>query len=174
MRPSIVTCSGAEVDLRSPDPAALTIADIAFALSHIHRYTGHVGAYSVAEHSIHVARAVPPQWRLEGLLHDAAEAFVGDVSSPLKALLPDYREVERTFESAIAVRFGLDQSAECRAAVKTADLALLRAECDHFGLTRHPAFHRVRETIPATPGWAPFQATARDVELWFLQEFNHV
>jgi hypothetical protein len=61
----------------------------------------------VAEHSIHVASLVPPEFALEGLMHDAAEAYIGDVTRPLKALLPEYRAIEERIERAIAERFGL-------------------------------------------------------------------
>lgn len=82
------------LDLSAPDPADLgTIETIANALSQINRFTGHLREpYSVAEHSVRVARAVADlggrsEIVLGALLHDAHEAYLGDISGPLKRLI---------------------------------------------------------------------------------------
>ncbi len=106
---SCIGVTGGEFfDLLRPHEMEFNIEVIANALSNICRYTGHVDRfYSVAEHCVLVSRACPPKYALEGLLHDASEAYVGDVSSPLKRLLPDYRKIEEDVQSALAVAFGL-------------------------------------------------------------------
>lgn len=71
-----------------PRPEDVTIEDIAHALSNVCRWGGRVREfYSVASHSVHVAQIVErkvPRIALHALLHDAAEAYVGDVPTPLK------------------------------------------------------------------------------------------
>ena len=105
---SISVTGGGFYDLLRPDEMEYDIEVIANALSNICRYTGHVARfYSVAEHSVLVSKAVLPRYALEGLLHDASEAFVGDVSSPLKKLLPEYQKIEDNIQRAIANYFGL-------------------------------------------------------------------
>jgi hypothetical protein len=92
------------------DPRAdeVRIEDIAHALSQLCRYTGHCKRfYSVAEHSVHVSRLVPPEHALTGLLHDATEAYINDLNRPLKYQLPEYRRVEDTNWRVIAEKFGL-------------------------------------------------------------------
>lgn len=93
------------------DPFGFDYSDIdmiAGSLSNICRFTGHVNKfYSVAEHSVNVSRLVPEKYAMEGLMHDASEAFVGDVSSPLKALLPQYRDIEEKIQEAICRQYGL-------------------------------------------------------------------
>ncbi len=104
----IYTNSGNMFDLSDPTPEMIKIEDIAHALSHICRYTGHVKEfYSVALHSLIVSEIVPAEFALEGLLHDAAEAYLNDISAPLKTLLPDYRDIETRVESVIAKKFQL-------------------------------------------------------------------
>lgn len=86
-----------------PEDYDYDIEEIAEALSNLCRYTGHVKKfYSVAEHSVLVSHLVPPRLALTALLHDSSEAFLGDVSSPLKKLLPEYKVIENRVQEAIA------------------------------------------------------------------------
>lgn len=102
------TYSGRIVDLSGFSEDDIHIEDIAHALSQIVRFTGHITKpYTVAQHSVLVSRLCPGEHALWGLLHDASEAYLGDVSTPLKSLLPEYREIEGRVQREIAGRFGL-------------------------------------------------------------------
>lgn len=117
------TYSGLQFYPFDPQPEMICIEDIAHALSMLCRYTGHVRKfYSVAEHSVLVTGIVAervtklrlPRGELRNvlrwaLLHDAAEAYVGDMGRPLKHQpeMQLYRETEKRVERAIALRFGL-------------------------------------------------------------------
>lgn len=123
----IQTFSGQHFDLIDPQPETIRIEDIAHALSQINRFTGHTKRpYSVAQHSLQASYIVPEKFSLEALLHDAHEAYTGDVSSPLKSLLPDYRAFEDRIEAAVRRRFGLP--AAMSPEVKRADLIMLATE----------------------------------------------
>lgn len=127
MNATILTASGQHFDLQHPEASPINILTIAHALSHLCRFTGHCREfYSVAQHSLMVSFLVDPQHALAGLLHDAAEAYVGDVSAPLKQLLPDYQAVERQVEAAVLQHFGL--APELPGCVKAADLVMLATE----------------------------------------------
>ncbi len=127
MRPTILTHSGHYFDFINPQDSVILIEDIAWALSHICRFTGHVSEpYSVGQHSLLVSSIVPPEDSLAGLLHDAAEAYLGDVSSPLKQLLNDYKILEENVEQAIFRTFGLPDNLP--KSVKHADLVMLATE----------------------------------------------
>ena len=127
------TFSGDYVDLLKPDPSIIKLQDIATALSRICRFGGHCPKfYSVAEHciiatSLAIAAGVRGDGPRAILLHDAAEAFLGDMIKPLKNLLPEYQEVEQRFEQAIGVAFNLDFEPH-RDIVKHYDRIMLRAE----------------------------------------------
>jgi len=76
------------VDPFNLKPEDIDIKDIAHHLSRICRWNGGVnGFYSVAEHSIKVAKAVAPEYQLWGLLHDAVETYIGDITRPVKSRL---------------------------------------------------------------------------------------
>lgn len=97
----IETYTGIYIDLYDPQPSHINITDIGYALSHIGRFTGHTDRfYSVAEHAILCAkRALNLGYEnyiaLMALHHDSSEAYLGDVSRPLKHLLGDvYRDLE--------------------------------------------------------------------------------
>lgn len=100
--------SGAAFYPLDPRPDEIDIVDIAHALSMQCRYAGHVKYfYSVAEHSVLVARACSPGNRLWGLLHDASEAYLSDIVRPLKSALPEYKVIEDRVMQCVAQRFGL-------------------------------------------------------------------
>lgn len=124
--PRMLLWSGAWLDLLDPRASGFGIEDVAHGLAHVCRYAGQCNAfYSVAEHSLLVSEACPTA-PFAALMHDAAEAFIGDVTRPLKQLLPDYRSIERGIEAAIFERFGLCDGVP--PAVKAADLRVLAAE----------------------------------------------
>lgn len=125
--PRILTASKAYFDFTNPEAYNYHIEVIAAALSKLCRFTGHTRLfYSVAQHSVLVSHLVPPEMALAGLLHDAPEAFLGDVSSPLKALLPEYKTLEHRVWQCIASSF--DLSVELPAEVKHADMVALVTE----------------------------------------------
>lgn len=124
--PTIMLASGRHFDFLDPDGSEFTIEDIAHGLAHVCRYAGQCREfYSVAEHSILVASVVD-DFAYEALLHDAAEAFIGDITRPLKQLLPDFKAIEASVEGAIVRRFGIRSG--FKATVKAADLQVLAAE----------------------------------------------
>lgn len=105
----------------------IDIEDIAHALAMICRYGGHTRRfYSVAEHCVLMSYAVAPEHALWAMLHDATEAYVGDMIRPLKYSMPAYREVEDRLMTVICERFGLDLV--CPAEVKAADTRILNDE----------------------------------------------
>ena len=106
----ILTASGRFFDPIRPDPALIVLEDIGHALGNICRFTGHCRRpYSVAEHVMLGAMFVPEEHLLAWLMHDASEAYLGDVSSPLKRWLgmKDYRWSERHLQGVICGKFGV-------------------------------------------------------------------
>ncbi len=128
----IQTCSGGLFNLADPRPDDIHLTDIAIALSRCARFAGHTSEfYSVAEHSVHVSLIAPPGCACAGLMHDASEAYTGDIVKPLKRLLPEFATIEARIEQAIANRFGIDfhgNNGYVHARVKHADNEMLATE----------------------------------------------
>lgn len=105
---SISLKDGDFFDFNRPHLSDFNIETIAHALSNICRYGGHTRKfYSVAEHSVLVSQVVPSKFAMIGLLHDASEAYVGDMPSPLKRMCQSYRTIEERVQEAIAERYEL-------------------------------------------------------------------
>lgn len=125
--PWFLTYSGRQFFPFDPRPEDVHPEDIAHSLAHLCRFQGHCRSfYSVAQHSVYVALVLPPELKLAGLLHDATEAYCGDLIRPIKCQLPAYAEIEALIWEAVAERFGLP--VELPAAVKEADARLLQTE----------------------------------------------
>ncbi len=126
----ISTYSGLCIDLRNPQPETISIIDIAHGLSLLCRFCGQTRCfYSVAQHAVLVSRLVPEEAALAALLHDAHEAYVGDITQPVKEYLSssDLEALSSRLDRAIAERFGVP--IEPLDLVKRADRVALASEC---------------------------------------------
>lgn len=129
----IETYTGKIFHILNPKPDEIDIEDIAHALSNTCRFGGHSKQfYSVAEHSYYISHLVANP--LEGLLHDASEAYITDLPSPVKHQLPDYKKIEVKIMKAVCKKFGL--AYPMSSDVKDADIAQLKTEARHLLRTR--------------------------------------
>ena len=125
MEPWIETSSGKLIWFDGR-PNVFDIKDIAHALANMCRYTGHCRYfYSVAEHSVNVSLLLPDDLALAGLLHDASEAYLADIASPVKQLLPDYKKMEAMITKQINEQFGIETD---HPTIKRADWSQLKEE----------------------------------------------
>ena len=123
---TILTADGDYFDFVNPR-VGITLNAIARGLANTCRFGGQcLRYYSVAEHSVWVSRLVPPEMAIIGLMHDAPEAFVGDMPKPLKEELPDYQAVEDRVERAVFAAFNLPLPLPKE--VKVADRVMLATE----------------------------------------------
>ena len=162
------------------DPRDFDIKDIARALSNLCRFTGHLEHfYSVAQHCVIASQIVPEHLALEALLHDATEAYLGDVNKPLKRLLPDYQLIEHRVEQALRVQFNLPL--EMSRGVKQADLIMLATERRDFGMedgTPWPVLEGIEPLAqmitPLRPDAAMSAFMVRYHELTLAKRWYHV
>jgi hypothetical protein len=107
------TFSGIKFDLLEPSVEMIEIDDIAHSLSQVNRFTGHCKfPYPVSQHSRIGSFLVPENDALWFLLHDASEAYLGDMSSPLKHYTPvgdEYKKIEHKIQNIICDRFSIDR-----------------------------------------------------------------
>lgn len=169
----IETFAGKRFHLLDPQPDEIDILDIAHALSNQCRYTGHTRRfYSVAEHSFHVS-LLCPNTRLAGLLHDASEAYLSDISRPLKLFTSvgePYKEIESRIMEAIAAKFGFLFPFEKE--VKIADEIMLWTEKEQLmGNMSWDGLYGPKLDYAMTPlvGWDPTYA-----KMQFLARFHEL
>ncbi len=123
----VSTYTGRQFFPLAPDPDQVDLEDIAHGLAYQCRFNGQTRKfYSVAQHSVMVARLVPKRLRLAALMHDAAEAYMGDLVKPLKQLFPLFSSIESKVLSAIGQRYGITSFDD--RAIKRADLIALATE----------------------------------------------
>lgn len=123
----ILTTTGDYFNFENFENSPIRITDIAHALSNVCRFGGHCHEfYSVAQHSVLVSLLVPEKHALQALLHDATEAYLGDMVKPLKDLIPQFQQIENDLESAIFRRFNLPE--KMHHSIKKADSIMLATE----------------------------------------------
>lgn len=120
MSAAIEVRPGVFFDIVAPDPALITIEDIAKGLSLKFRFLGFTSRpLSVAEHSYWVSVMLEKAYYtgnkfedrmlyMQGLLHDSPEAYLNDIITPMKALMPEYVVWEKRLAEAIGGVFGVD------------------------------------------------------------------
>jgi 5'-deoxynucleotidase YfbR-like HD superfamily hydrolase len=122
---SYFTYSGHVIEANSGSPS---LDDIAVQLFRVCRYAGATQMfYPVGLHSMIVADLAPKHLELEALLHDASEAVIGDIPSPVKT--DDMRAIEHVIMSRIWKSLGFSEPSETNhKLIKIADRAALMAE----------------------------------------------
>ena len=145
----ILTRSGRQFDLLNPTAAMISPHDIGHALARLCRFNGHtLDHYSVAQHSMIVCDLVPLKDQLPALLHDATEAYLGDMTRPLKALMPAYRQIEQRVWHAVCDRFEIDPILPD--SVIRADMVALATERRDL-MPQHPGEWECLKGVPAMP-----------------------
>lgn len=174
MTPHIETFSGERFQPLAPQLSSIFIEDIAHALSNQCRFAGHTRVhYSVAEHSVRVSWLVE-EWgadesvQLWALMHDASEAYLVDLPTPLKQseLGEPYRRAEAALMLAICDRFGMARTQP--ELVSVADSVMLATEA--------------RDLMPFKPGHWPYEIrplpdrispwSSRMAEQHFIERFR--
>lgn len=183
----IVTASGDELSMSQPAPGHVTLYSIAWSLAQINRFNGHaIRPYSVAEHSLLVAEicerefALPVSGVLAGLMHDAHEAYCGDMHSPGKAAIgPAWRAWEDGWLQLVRRCFAVAGPSQRHAgAIARADLIALATE-------RQALMHPAPTPWPALAGvepvaWVDLMAPERramDWESWrdcFMDRYHEL
>lgn len=157
----------------APHPDDICIEDIAHHLAFSNRFGGATRqSYSIAQHSIHVSRLVPPELALLGLMHDAPEAYIGDMVHPLKVAMSRFKSVEFRLWEVIAKKFDLPiTDPSSNPALKQADIKACMTErrdllnsSGHKWVAEYEAVEPDEEYI--------FPLSAQMAESAFLSRFN--
>jgi len=132
---ALETFTGGRFHPFDPDPSDVHIADIAGGLAHTCRFGGHCRSfYSVAQHSLFVASELEdqgPRLELYGLLHDAAEAYLGDLPRPVKREFDAFEAAEARILDTVWSALDVESPSEAEwETVMAADDRLLAYEAD--------------------------------------------
>jgi hypothetical protein len=188
---TIVTSTAKVFDVLNPDPKLICREDIVAGLSRICRFTGQLRKdreiYTVAQHSVLATRwamrldleskahRLYNTYKCLGiLLHDASEAYLSDISSPLKRELPYYREIEVVLQDTIFKKY-VGRSV-CKHEYHMYDKYAYWLEIQHI-MPRHPELDRWADVIPPIPipwivehlvseTWYPYEAYHEFMRLW--------
>lgn len=130
---------GVEFTLLDPKPEHFHLEHTARTLSYTRRFASNYGDYTVAQHSVLVARAVREAggtWReqLSGLHHDDTEAVTGDLPRPVKDVAAGFRDLEATLQRASDARWGLDSNGPL---VRAADYKVFYSEVQRLVPPEH-------------------------------------
>lgn len=161
MEPTIQLQSGAWFDFLDPLSTPVSPEDIAAGLAKQSRYTGHTLGfvpYTIAQHCCIASDIAPPHLKFEALMHDAPEAVLGDIATPLKQLLVDYKVIEDMVSEAFAEWFNV--SPKTLPEVKVIDIRMactekrdLMADVEQWGM-----FDGIEPYDFRITPWAPEEA----------------
>lgn len=179
------TATGVLVDVEHPTENMINIQDIAWSLSRIPRFAGHTITtvpYSVAQHSVMVMRDVRDtndDWThellLQALLHDAAEAYIGDIPSPIKKLPsihPQIKKIEDQLMLCIYCAFNLSPVSKTHEhIIKNSDLRARAIEAHNFMVSRGKFWNLPDIDLLKLQGFEP-PMTAQDAYKLFMNEFE--
>ncbi|MCI8429729.1 MAG: HD domain-containing protein [Lachnospiraceae bacterium] len=168
----ITTYSGIHMLPLAPRPEEIRIRDIAHALSLMVRANGHFPVfYSVGQHCIHCCeeayeRGYSERVQLACLLHDASEAYLADITRPVKQYLPQYRAIEKKLQDAVFQKYLGDLSEKETELWRELDNTLLYYEFQHFMKEK---LMECRGELKSTPVFdmEPFQTTEKKYLDWF-------
>jgi len=137
---SIRTSSGAFVNVFDTNPDTIKIEDIAHALSRLPRFGGHLNRhYSVAQHSVLCARlAKSKKDKKKALLHDASEAYLLDMPTPIKARMGEYKAYENKLMTVIFEKYDLEWPLNTN--VKRIDRKMLLIEWENLAVNDNKEF----------------------------------
>lgn len=158
----IETLSGEPLNVFSPDPAMIHLSDIAHGLATTRRFSGQGrGFYTVGEHCVRMSYIVPQGLELEALLHDAAEAYLGDMASPVKhsPKMAACRELEAGLQAAIRVALGMPE--KCPRSLKPWDRIMMATEARDLGLSWWNTSEEVTPLPEVIEPWAWQHTEAR-------------
>lgn len=171
--PWIETYTGIKFYPLDPKPEDINIYDIAHSLSMLTRFNGHCEEfYSVAQHSVLVAELVykmtgslvDARW---GLLHDATEAYIGDMTRPLKSVMPQFKEIENKIMNCICDVFFLPH--EQPLVVKQADNILLATERRDL----LPVSNNIWSPLPMPLDTIIYPVSSESARRMFMDAFNN-
>ena len=150
--------------------AEIDIEDIALGLATKCRFNGQLGCfYSVAQHSYIMSRIVPPDWALEGLLHDAEEVYWCDMPRPWKLLMPDIAMIGDKITAHIWKHFGLHEMPE-----QLHDIDTCLGHTEAWFLGGQPNWVRASYIIPEAKPLLQRSWEWREAEEWFLRRFTQL
>ena len=175
MGDTLTTYTGKEMNSFAPTPDMIDIRDIAHALSLEARANGHYEYfYSVAQHCIQccreaIARHYVPRLALACLLHDGSEAYMSDVTAPLKKYMTMYLQIEKQLQDMIYEKFlGYVPEGEEMKLIRNIDSACKYYEAKHF-------YHREEGTAPYMLTTLSFKKQhMADVEQEFLELYRQL
>jgi hypothetical protein len=152
---SIRTYTNKVFDLQIMNPESICLVDIAHGLSNTARFAAQLNGFlSVAQHSCLVASEVPDNLKLAALLHDASEAYLGDMPTPFKKLMPDFKKHEVRLMKIIANKYGFEYP--LNPIIKAADQKLLSVEWNECVVKDNSAFY-----------WTPKQAKEQFLKRYY-------
>ncbi len=171
------TITGRKIDLMDVKPNDISIVDIAWGLSMQNRFNGQIlKPYSVAHHSILVANLLDQEYKAEALMHDAAEAYIGDLIKPIKNHCPRYIRVEKKILKTIFKKYKINDTGEISEKVMWADAVMLNREKSYFydgnkiyndlfcpyGVKMPPSFYFCSWFFHFANRWIPISSAEKD------------